>query len=750
MNIGSLVGYLGLDSSAFDQGLQDAQTDLEGFGAKGKVLAAAAGALIAGGLAAGVVGAMNVEAANDKLTAQLGLSAQESERVGKSAGELYAKGYGDSLTGVNDAAAAVIGSIQGMREASSADLQLATRDALNFATAMNIDVTAAARSAGNLVKTGLAADAGAAFDLLTVTAQKAGPAMVEPVMEAANEYSTYFAAMGLSGEQAMGLLVRASADGEIAIDKAGDAVKEFSIRATDGSKLTSEAYQAIGLDADKMANRLLAGGDTAAIATTEIVDGLLSIKDPATQANTAIALFGTPLEDIGVTKIPEFLSALQSSNEVMGDTAGAAEHLDRTLSGNASTAWTELKRGVETTAIALADRLLPAVLTVFTWLGDNLGPAVEEVTGFLGDHETVVKAIAIAIAAALVVYGTYAATTRTISAVTKGWAAAQAALNFVMGMNPILLVAMAVAALAAGLIYAYQNSETFRDIVNGAFDAVKRGVGNAVGFLIDGFRLLLMVFLTVADGIVSGAATALSWVPGLGEKLQAANTAFDNMKDGVLATLDEAAQKAYGFGEQSGNNLARGVGGTAGRVFGATRGVADGIGQAVAAASGGAYGAGYGVGSNAGQGVIDGVNAKRAAAARAAAALSDAVIANMNRVMEINSPSRKTTWMGHMLGEGLIVGMQQIRPAVAAELANLGRMEALTALPVQSPVYARQLAAPGRAAAPTAGGPMTARPQGGYGSLVNIEGDWITQETSPQGMAQALLIEARTSAGWTS
>jgi tape measure domain-containing protein len=58
-----------------------------------------------------------------------------------------------------------------------------------------------------------------------------------------------------------------------------------------------------------------------------------------------------------------------------------------------------------------------------------------------------------------------------ITAITVGiriWTAAQAIWNAVMDANPIAIVIIAIAALAAGLIYAYQHSETFRNIVNTA------------------------------------------------------------------------------------------------------------------------------------------------------------------------------------------------------------------------------------------------------------------------------------------
>ena len=56
-------------------------------------------------------------------------------------------------------------------------------------------------------------------------------------------------------------------------------------------------------------------------------------------------------------------------------------------------------------------------------------------------------------------------------------------LNTVLLTNPIFLVVTAIAALVAGLIYAYNNCETFRNIVNTAFETVRTFVTNTLSTL---------------------------------------------------------------------------------------------------------------------------------------------------------------------------------------------------------------------------------------------------------------------------
>ena len=50
-------------------------------------------------------------------------------------------------------------------------------------------------------------------------------------------------------------------------------------------------------------------------------------------------------------------------------------------------------------------------------------------------------------------------------------------------LSPIGLVVVALAALAAGLVYAWNTSETFRDIAMGAFENVKTFIANAIEFV---------------------------------------------------------------------------------------------------------------------------------------------------------------------------------------------------------------------------------------------------------------------------
>ncbi len=175
-----------------------------------------------------------------------------------------------------------------------------------------------------------------------------------------------------------------------------------------------------------------------------------------------------------------------------------------------------------TTIAGLADRNRGAFLV--------LGGAIAATAGFV-----------LAMSAAEKIH---LAVTTAVKVATAAWAAAQWLLNAAMTANPISLVIVGIAALAAGVIYAYKHSQTFRNIVQGAFQAVRTAAANMVTGTLTVLRFLLNSWLTVAGGILHGAAIAFGWVPGLGPKLRQADAWFQGFKSSVLGKLDDIRRAA--------------------------------------------------------------------------------------------------------------------------------------------------------------------------------------------------------------
>jgi hypothetical protein len=97
------------------------------------------------------------------------------------------------------------------------------------------------------------------------------------------------------------------------------------------------------------------------------------------------------------------------------------------------------------------------------------------------------------------------------------------AINFAMALNPFTAIAMGVIALIALIIAAYKRFESFRNIVDAVFGAIKWWVSNVTIPIVES---LLGVFKTVFNGIAKIWNNTVgkisfeipSWVPGVGGK----------------------------------------------------------------------------------------------------------------------------------------------------------------------------------------------------------------------------------------
>ncbi len=92
---------------------------------------------------------------------------------------------------------------------------------------------------------------------------------------------------------------------------------------------------------------------------------------------------------------------------------------------------------------------------------------------------TTIVGLFVAYNTALVAYNLY---TGIAAAATKVWAAAQWLINAAMTANPIGIVVVAIAALVAAIVIAYKNSETFRNIVQAVWGAIKVAISATVNW----------------------------------------------------------------------------------------------------------------------------------------------------------------------------------------------------------------------------------------------------------------------------
>lgn len=251
----------------------------------------------------------------------------------------------------------------------------------------------------------------------------------------------------------------------------------------------------------------------------------------------------------------------------------------------------------------LGTALLPALASVMTvlaglatWVSEN-SRLVTTLAAVVGGFVVVVWAVNAATAAWAAIQG--------IAAVaTKVWAAGQWLLNAALSANPIGLVVIAIAALVAGLIYAWNNSETFRTIVLNVWAAIKGAVLAVVNWLKTAvpaaFQWVKNAFLnytplglvishwgqikTFISGAVKNVMAAIEWikaVPGklsawFGQAKDAAVTKLSSMVEWVkslpgkiISALGNVGKMLYDSGASIIQGLIDGIKSMVGRVTGA-------------------------------------------------------------------------------------------------------------------------------------------------------------------------------------
>lgn len=532
LSLGELVAYFRSDSSKLDEGIKQSEGKVRAFGDGVKKTLAVAGGAAMTAMTAGMLANLDIGEGRAKLAAQLDLSAQDSARIGAVAGKVYAGNFGESLQQVNQAIAGINANIGSVSAMSNSDLQSMTQNALALAKTFDIDVNDATRAAGKLMSSGLAKDSQQAFDIITRGFQT-GLNSSGDLLDTLNEYSPQFAKLGIDGPRALNLLRAGLYGGARDTDAVADAFKEFSIRAVDGSKTTAAGFKAIGLDAEGAAAAIGKGGPAAAEMTQQVMDRLMAIKDPVQQNAAGVALFGTQWEDTMRRVLPEMVNAQDGIEGVEGATKRMAE----TAGGSGKAKIETLKRSVEQWVQAQTNSSSALGTTVAAVVSFG-GPALA-MAGSLGQ-------ISAGLAAFNLTATISAAKTAIVATGTKLWAGAQWLLNAAMSANPIGLIILAVVALVAALVYAWNHSETFRTVVLAAWEAI-RSAGLAVfGWLKDyiadtwnSIKGYAQVAWSAISYVVSAQVNAIvGFVRGVIAVYEFFRDAFGRAKDAVSSAMN--------------------------------------------------------------------------------------------------------------------------------------------------------------------------------------------------------------------
>lgn len=520
------------------------QKGVSAAGEKARLAALAAGAAVGAALAAGVGAGLEQSKAHALLAAQLGATGDQAANLGQAAGRLYARGVVGS---VEESTAAVKAAVQNALvppNAAGAAIDKVAGKIANLATVMEEDADRVSSAVSQMIRTGMVKSAQEGFDLLQKGVEK-GVNKSQDLLDTMNEYGTQFRKLGLDGPKAMGLLSQAIQAGARDSDVAADALKEFALRAADGSKSSAEGFEAIGLNAKKMTAIFAKGGPEAAEALDTVLDRIRAMKDPTEREAAAVALFGTKAEDLQGA-----LWAMDpsSATKALGEVAGASDQAGKSLEESAGAKVEALKR-------KLQQGLIQALASTAGWVERN---------------STLVKTLAMVLGPLVVIVGT-------IIAVTKIWTAVQTVLNIVMSANPIALVIIGVAALIAIIVLIATKTTWFQTAWKVAWSGIQAALKAWWAYAKWVFGLIVSAIGWVKDRIVAGIQGAIAifkaWQSGVGkvkdwivEKLTALVSWVKDMPGRIKNGLGKLSSILSAPFKAAFNSIARLWNGTVGRL----------------------------------------------------------------------------------------------------------------------------------------------------------------------------------------
>lgn len=591
-----------------------------------KVALEAAAAAVAALATAAVAGGKHLLELGDdyqqavgQLSAQTGATGEELNELGSIAEQVYRDNFGESLNDVATSMATVKTNTGLMGD----ELKAATENSYALRDTFGMEFEESSRAASALMKRfGLSADE--AYNLIAVGAQK-GANQNGDLLDVISEYAPKYAEMGLTADQMMQTFINGAENGVFQIDKVGDAVKEFSIRAIDGSDSTKEAFKALGLNATYMAAEIAEGGPVAENAFREVVAALMKVEDPIKRNTIAVALFGTQYEDLGQAALP-ILAGITDTSDTAVD---ALSQINEVKYNNLSDALGGVKRQIEGEFMPLAKTMsqtaTDALNDISTALSDGFQPEDIRVIG---------ESIATALMDGISLLDTLL--NENMGMVNEALAAAVAV---VVEALPALVDAILPAAM--GLLQSIVDAVTAN--IEPLTALAASIVTNVAAFLVENTAALIGAATSLVTGLVDGISAALP------QLLPAAASMVTELVTGLAAALPDILAS----GTELIENLVNGINAALPTLTAALPQIVTAIWDGITAIDWGT------LGLNLIQGLVDGLTAAVASLLESIKNVFVSIWDAIKGVFGINSPSTVAAEAGGFILDGLIAGFEE-------------------------------------------------------------------------------------------
>mgnify|MGYP001510586487 FL=1 len=522
----------------------------------GKAAKVAAGVTAAAATAVGVAAVKSYtehEQAVNSMAAATGAAGEELEHLQAAMEGVYQNNFGDSLQDAADAVALVD---RNLKNISPDEIQEATEAALALQDTFEYGVEESTRAAAAITKN-FGGSAKEAFSLIAAGAQN-GLDYSGELIDTINEYSSQFSKLGFTADGMFQLLQSGADSTAWNLDKVGDAIKEFSIRAIDGSDTTVQAFQDLGYNANAMMETFAGGGEDANKAFFDVLNTLMDMDDQVKRDALGVSLFGTMWEDLGA----EAMQAMADASTAAYDTQGALEQINSVRYNDLESAMQGVKRQAEGILWTIGEQLEPYILDGLNFLSatviPNVQTAVEKLGGYvqgnviptiktaaqwIGENKDMLLTLAGAITTAVVAFmalrtaGQAAGAIKGIGTVLGTAVKQGGLLKTVAGLlgGQFTVIIAIIAAVAGAFVILWNRSEQFRNAVMGILGRVQpllQALGNFASMI---WSNLAPALQFVAELILNGLQNAFVTIAPIVENIIGVLTGLIEFLTGVFS-----------------------------------------------------------------------------------------------------------------------------------------------------------------------------------------------------------------------
>lgn len=499
-------GDVSIDTAKKLQKIEEAGDKVKGVGEKMSVGVTAPLVAIA---ATGFKTANDLSTAQTQIQASFGMTEDRAQNLNTAMENIFASGMVGSIDEAKESVIQLINQMPKMKDAGTDAIQEIVLQAKSLETTFGSDYEETLKGA-NALMTNFGMTGQEAMDYITKASQR-GLDKSHELGDNLGEYAIQFKQNGYSAKEMFEVLESGLQAGAYNLDKVNDVAKEFGVRISDGT--IEKAVQDLGGEWQNLYQTMKDGGSSNEEIFSALASKISKVGDDTEKAALVSAIFGSLGEDNAV----KVIEAMGGVSEATDGVKGAYDN----VTGSGKKMSDQMQETV--TYQNAMNELMLAGSDVGEVFAPYIQMAAEAVKSFAQwfqslDQDTknwivTIGTIVAAVGPVLIVLGSLMGSVTKVAGGIRALQSVFTAMKIAFATNPFLLVIAGIVLLIAGLVLAYNKVKWFHDGVNAFFRGVRDVgvqalrfvggyIGNVFGGIIANFNNFKNAGMRILNGIV--------------------------------------------------------------------------------------------------------------------------------------------------------------------------------------------------------------------------------------------------------